>query len=209
MSALLVIGAGGHGRVVADAALSMGIWQSVCFADDRTDVREVLGLPIVGAPGELERLAGSYRAAVVAIGNVRSRMDLLSRCEAIGFELPPVVHRSAVVSRFASLGAGAVVFAQAAVNPGAIVGRGCIVNTGATVDHDCELAEGVHICPGVQLAGSVKVGPRSWIGIGAAVKQGVNIGADVTIGAGAAVVSDIESGVTAVGVPARARKSES
>jgi sugar O-acyltransferase (sialic acid O-acetyltransferase NeuD family) len=209
MSALLVIGAGGHGRVVADAAMTMGRWQTVCFADDRTDVRNVLGFELVGASADLERLAGSYKSAVVAVGNVRARLALLDRCASLGFDLPVIVHRSAVVSGFASIGAGSVVFAQAAVNPGASLGRGCIVNTGATVDHDCELGEGVHICPGVHVAGSVHIGPRSWVGIGTSVKQGIRIGSDVTVGAGAAVVTDIESGVTAIGVPARVRQRAS
>jgi sugar O-acyltransferase (sialic acid O-acetyltransferase NeuD family) len=206
MSSLLLIGAGGHGSVVADAALTMGTWDSIHFVDDRSDVRDVVGLPIVGAVSDLERLARSHSHAVVALGNVRLRLEMLERCRALGYELPAIVHRSAVVSPFATLGPGSVVFAQAAVNPRTSIGRGSIVNTGATVDHDCELGEGVHICPGVHIAGNVNIGARSWIGIGTSVKHGIRIGSDVTIGAGAAVVSDIGAGVTAVGVPARVIK---
>jgi serine acetyltransferase len=80
---------------------------------------------------------------------------------------------------------------------------GCIVNTGATIDHDCQLAEGVHVCPGTHLSGGVVVGARSWIGVGASVRQCIRIGADVTVGAGAAVVRDVADRLTVVGVPAR------
>jgi sugar O-acyltransferase (sialic acid O-acetyltransferase NeuD family) len=208
MSTLLVLGAGGHGRVVADAATTMGTWSTVCFADDRAATLVVPGFEIVGTCAELEQLAKSYSAVVIGIGDAQKRLQLMERCTRLGFELPVIVHRSAAVSAHALLGAGSVVFAQAAVNPGATLGRGCIVNTGATIDHDCHFEDGVHACPGVHLAGNVHAGARTWIGIGACVKQGVRIGSDVVIGAGAAVVSDVASGLTVVGVPARARQEK-
>jgi sugar O-acyltransferase (sialic acid O-acetyltransferase NeuD family) len=205
MSTLLVVGAGGHGRVVADAATTMGSWETVCFVDDCAKEVNAPGFEIVGTSADLERFAKSYRAAVVGIGDAQTRLRLIERCTEFGFDLPMIVHKSAAVSVRAFIGAGSVVFAQAAVNPGATIGRGCIVNTGATVDHDCHLDDGVHACPGVNLAGNVRVGARTWIGIGACVKQGVRIGSDVVIGAGAVVISDVKSGLTVVGVPARAR----
>ncbi|MGH8177792.1 MAG: acetyltransferase [Steroidobacter sp.] len=208
MTTLLIVGAGGHGRVVADAALTMSLWRSVCFVDDAAAPLSVLGFPVVGRSADLERLASSYKAVVIGIGEASARLKLLERCAALGYELPVVVHASASISRFASIGRGSVVFAQAAVNVGTALGQGCIVNTGATVDHDCELEEGVHVCPGVHLAGSVRIAARSWIGIGSAVRQGIRIGSDVTVGAGAAVVSDIESSVTVMGVPARTKRGD-
>jgi sugar O-acyltransferase (sialic acid O-acetyltransferase NeuD family) len=206
MSALLVVGAGGHGRVVADAATTMGTWQTISFVDDRPGMVNPPGFEIVGTSADLERLAKSHPDAVVAIGDAVTRLHLIQRCAEFGFDLPVIVHRSAAVSASASIGAGSVVFAQAVVNPGTTLGRGCIVNTGATVDHDCHLEEGVHACPGVHLAGNVRVGARTWIGIGACVKQDVRIGHDVIIGAGAAVISDVESELTVMGVPARVRQ---
>jgi len=100
-----------------------------------------------------------------------------------------------------------VVFAQAAVQAQASIGKGAILNTSCSVDHDAQLSDAVHVCPGARLAGEVKVGARSWIGIGASVIQQVRIGSDVTVGAGAAVVRDLPNGVTAVGVPARVLSS--
>jgi sugar O-acyltransferase (sialic acid O-acetyltransferase NeuD family) len=202
-SSLLIIGAGGHGRVVADAALSTKKWGRICFLDDALSPVGGLGLPIVGTSAELQQLRAEFTHAAVGIGDARTRLQLLERCRQSGFELPAIVHASAAVSSYATLGPGVVVFAQAAINPGAMLEEGCIVNTGATVDHDCLLQAGVHVCPGANLAGNVQVAARSWIGIGACVKQGVRIGADVTVGAGAAVVCDIEPGLTVTGVPAR------
>ena len=189
--------------MVADAALTTGKWQRVCFVDDRPSTGAVLGLPIVGTTADLQQLRAEFDAAVVGIGDARIRLQLLERCRLAGFEIPAIAHRTAAVSSYATLGPGVVVFAQAAINPGAMLEEGCIVNTGATVDHDCHLQAGVHVCPGAHLAGNVHVAARTWIGIGACVKQGVRIGADVTVGAGAAVVEDVENGLTVKGVPAR------
>jgi sugar O-acyltransferase (sialic acid O-acetyltransferase NeuD family) len=203
MTSLLIVGAGGHARVVADAALTTGSWRRVCFVDDAVSAGSAMGLQIVGTSAELQRLRAEFGAAVVGIGDARVRLGLLERCRQLGFELPAIVHRTAAVSRHAELGPGVVVFAQAAVNPGATLAEGCIVNTGATVDHDCRLQAGVHVCPGAHLAGNVQIAAHSWIGIGACVKQGVRIGADVTVGAGAAVICDVATGLTVTGVPAR------
>jgi len=191
--------------VIADAALSSEVWSAVCFVDDRTGRASLLGFPVVGTTADLEQLRKTYSAVAVGIGDATARLTILDKCERLGFDLPFIRHRTAAVSRFASVAPGCVAFAQSAINPGAVLGRGCIINTGATVDHDCELGEGVHVCPGAHLAGNVRVGAKSWIGIGASVRQGIQIGSEVTVGAGAAVVCDVASGLTVVGVPARAR----
>jgi sugar O-acyltransferase (sialic acid O-acetyltransferase NeuD family) len=209
VSALLIVGAGGHGRVVADAALESRRWDRAAFLDKAFPRGGAsLGIPIVAYPAQLQSLVASFPSAVVAIGDARLRLELIEECRRAGFELACIVHSSAVVTRFATLGAGVVVMAQAAVNAGSELGAGCIVNTGATVDHDCRLSEGVHICPGAHLAGGVRVGASTWIGIGSVVREGVSIGANVTVGAGAVVVHDIPDGAVAVGIPARPRISQ-
>ena len=207
MSSLLIIGAGGHGKVVADAALMSG-WTNVSFLDDREEVQgSLLGLPVLGAIGELESHAGAFDAAVVAIGDAKLRLNLLQRCRAASLDVASVSHPSACVSRFATVAAGCVLLAQCAVNAGARLGVGCIVNTGATIDHDCALDGGVHVCPGAHLAGSVRVGQNTWIGIGAVVRQRIMIGRDVLVGAGAVVVADVADGATVIGNPAKERVS--
>lgn len=205
---LLVIAAGGHGKVVADAALAGGTWETVAFVDDRIAATEsVLGLPVVGPTSLLPALRDRFAAVAVAIGASSERMRMLEHCRSLGFALPIIAHPSAVISSFAILQEGCVVCAQAVVSPGARLGIGCIVNTSASVDHDCQLGAGVHVCPGTRLAGDVHVGSGSWIGIGACVRQGTVIGANVTVGAGAVVVADVPSGLTVTGVPARPRSA--
>ena len=209
MSGLLILGAGGHAKVVAETALISGAASSVAFLDDRCTSFDaclpVLGWPVMG-PLVLSLQAetvAQFDAAVVAIGHAATRLHWVQQLQGAGYYLPVLIHPTAWVSPSAQLGPASVVFAQVAVQAEASIGTGAILNTGCSVDHDAQLADGVHICPGARLAGEVKVGARSWIGIGASVIQQVSIGSDVTVGAGAAVVRDLPSSVTAVGVPAR------
>jgi sugar O-acyltransferase (sialic acid O-acetyltransferase NeuD family) len=209
MAALLLLGAGGHARVVAETALATGCFSSIAFLDDRcsgpTQLSDQPGWPVIGPfVSALDpQIRLQFPAALVAIGNAAVRLQWLPRLATAGYELPIVVHPTAWVSPSSQLGVGSVVFAQAAIQAQAVIGSGAILNTGCSVDHDAQLGNGVHICPGARLAGEVQVGDRSWIGIGASVIQQIRIGADVTVGAGASVVRDLPDGVTAVGVPAR------
>ena len=189
MSKLIIIGAGGHGKVVADAAGC-----DCVFVDQQENAQEG-----VHAMEELPSLQGSDHQVIVGIGDNGTRLQEMAGLRNIA----TVIHKDASVSSRASLGEGTVVFAQAAINLGTTIGRGCIINTGATVDHDCNLDDGVHISPGANVGGGVTIGLCSWIGLGAAVKHGVTIGKYVTVGVGAAVVSDIPDNVTVVGVPAK------
>jgi sugar O-acyltransferase (sialic acid O-acetyltransferase NeuD family) len=200
---LLILGAGGHGKVAADCAASEGRWSDIGFYDDRWPSLSSCGpWPVLGASDDLLRMEKTA-AAFVAIGDAEMRLAWIARLRTAGFQLATLVHARAVVSAEASIGLAAIVVAGAIVNIGARLEEGVIINTGATVDHDCEIGAGAHICPGAHLAGSVTVGRAAWIGIGASVRQGVAIGAGAIIGAGAAVVGPIGEGVTAVGVPAR------
>ena len=208
MSKLLVIGAGGHSKVVAETAIASGAATSLAFLDDRCwkdDVNTFLGWPIIGPLAfALEpKTRFEFKAAAVAIGHSGIRLHWIQQLQAVNYHLPVLLHPSSWVSQTAHIGPASVVFAQSVVQAHASIGAGVILNTGCSVDHDVMLDDGVHICPGARLAGEVKVGARSWIGIGASVIQQVSIGSDVSVGAGAAVVCDIPDSVTAVGVPAR------
>lgn len=203
MKGLLILGAGGHGKVVAETAEAAGGFGPVRFLDtDYARLDGSLRWP-VGDPDEYAKPSAEFAAAVVAIGHAERRLALLDALHQAGFELPVICHPTAWVSSSARLGAGTVVFAQAAIQADARLGRGVIVNTSASVDHDCVLGDGAHICPGAHLAGNVTVGEGSWLGIGCAVKQGVRIGKGVTVGAGAAVIADVADGLTVAGCPAR------
>jgi sugar O-acyltransferase (sialic acid O-acetyltransferase NeuD family) len=200
---LAILGASGHGKVVADAALAAG-WQEVTFFDDAwPDVGSVGQWAVAGTMSHLVACASRYDGVVVAIGDNATRVTRHRQLVSSGATPAAIVHPAATVSRFAELGPGSVVIAGAVLNAYAKVGAACIVNTSASIDHDCELADGVHVSPGAHLGGGVRVGESTWIGIGAAVRHGVSIGSGVIVGAGAVVVEDVISGVTVVGVPAK------
>ena len=205
MSTLLIIGAGGHGKVVADTAGASGTWERIAFLDDGVPAgSEVLGWPVIGAGVQLKELRDEFSECVVAIGNNALRWQLLQSALDAGFEVPVLVHPRACVSPSATMGAGTVVMAGAVVQADVRMGQGVIINTAASVDHDGDIGDACHICPGVHLGGGVRVGRESWIGIGSTVREGVRIGSNSVIGAAAGVIRDIPAGVTAVGVPARA-----
>jgi sugar O-acyltransferase (sialic acid O-acetyltransferase NeuD family) len=202
---LAILGASGHGRVLADTAECCG-WSSVQFFDDAWPGLQFNHTWVVCGDSSalLERIS-QFDGVLVAIGDNRTRQAKLRELLAAGARLATLIHPSAVVSRYATIEPGSVVLAGAMVNVGVRMGLGTILNTGCSVDHDCVLGAAVHISPGARLAGGVCVGDLTWVGIGASVRQSIRLGEGVMVGAGAAVVADVADGVTVVGVPARVR----
>jgi sugar O-acyltransferase (sialic acid O-acetyltransferase NeuD family) len=206
---LLIAGAGGHGRVVADAAAEAGAWKEIAFLDDKyPGVLRASDWPVVGTLGDLARLAPGFEGFIAAFGDARLRLRVLQSARQCGVKIATIVHPRAVVSARVSLGEGTVIFGGAVVNTEARVGIGCIVNAGATIDHDCVLGDGVHVCPGVHLAGGVKAGECAWLGIGCCVIQDITVGDHATIGAGAVVIREVAAGTSVVGNPARVLRHE-
>lgn len=199
---LALLGASGHGKVIADAALLSG-WQVTFFDDAWPAVHWNGHWAVEGHTAALLARLAEFDGVIVAIGNCKIRWERQQLLHAAGARIATVIHPAATVSAYARIGAGSVVMAGAVVNVDSVLGDACIVNTGATVDHDCQLASGVHISPGAHLSGNVQVGDCSWVGVGAAVRQGVVIGAHATVGAGAVVVGPVAAGLTVVGSPAR------
>ena len=191
---LIIIGAGGHGKVVADIALKNG-YKDICFLDDNT-TGTCLGFPIIG---KVDLVGGLNAEYIIAIGSNKIRETV---AEAHDVKWATLVHPSAQIGADVQIGEGTVVMAGAVINPGAKVGRHCIINTCAVVEHDNVLEDFVHISPNAALGGTVHVGRGTHIGIGAAVRNNITIGNDTVIGAGAVVVKNI-SGGTYIGVPAR------
>jgi sugar O-acyltransferase (sialic acid O-acetyltransferase NeuD family) len=205
VSGLVVVGAGGHGRVVAEAALLSGAFDKIVFFDDLyPDMPKVDGSPVLGRVEDLWAGYDDANHAAVAISDNRKRVELVERLRQSGFACPAIVHPAACVSRSANLADGVLVLAGAIVNVGASLGEGAIANTGCTIDHECILERGVHVSPGANLAGGVRVGEFGWIGIGATVNHGVTIGAGAVVGASAGVIRDVPAGTTVVGLPAKA-----
>lgn len=197
---LVIMGAGGHAKVVADVARSLG-WNVDCFVDTTNPERE--GEAFAGAL--ITAALPQATHAAVAFGDNANRLAMARRLMAEGWSLPVLVHPSAVVSSSARLGAGTVVMAQAVVQADATVGMACIVNTGAIVEHDCVLGDGVHLAPRSCLCGTVTVGEQTFVGAGSVVREKMTIGARVRLGAGSVVVAPLPDDVLAMGVPARVR----
>lgn len=197
---VVIIGASGHGKVIADIIVNSDD-KVLGFLDDADDVqgKKIIGFPVLGKIADYD----NYRDCefVIAIGNPYIR-------EKISNELPvkwyTAIHPTAVISSLdVEIGEGTVIMANAVVNPSARIGKHCIINTGAIVEHDNILEDYVHLSPNVTLAGIVKVGKSTHIGAGSCTKQVINIASDCVIGAGSVIVKDITESGTYVGVPAR------
>jgi len=204
---IVVVGAGGHAKVVLDILQSQGGWEIVGLTGTSPMPRDVLGFPVLGDDeAVLPALRGQgVGAAFVAIGENATRLALAARLADLGYAFPNAIAPSAAVSPNAELGHGIAVMPCAAINAGARIGNFAIVNTSASVDHDCIIGEGAHVAPGAVLAGVVRVGARAFIGVGAVTAPRLEIGDDAVIGAGAAVIRRVPAGKVAVGVPARVR----
>lgn len=203
MSSLIIFGASGHGKVLADIAFSMGRWDNIEFYDDRwPSLNFNSTIEVIGDSSKLFSLK-TRPELVVAIGDNRVRFAKQSEFISHGFKLATLIHPFTYISRSAKIHHGTVIMPGAVVNSNATIGSGCIINSNAVVEHDCELGPAVHLSPGSCLAGGVKVGQYSWLGIGSSVIQLKTIGKNVIIGANAAVISDMPDNVTAVGVPAK------
>ena len=203
MKDILILGAGGHGKVVADILMSQGAGVLGFLDDDPTLWHtEILGLPVLGS---IDHYADYGPAGlIIGIGINRVRQSIVHRLgEAADSLWISAVHPRAIIGRSVHIGVGTTIMAGAVVNPDTVIGNHTIVNTAATIDHDCAIGDFVHVARGAHLAGGVRVGDLSFVGIGANLIPYLTIGAGVTIGAGAAVVRDVPDGVTAKGVPAR------
>jgi sugar O-acyltransferase (sialic acid O-acetyltransferase NeuD family) len=198
---VLVFGAGGHGKVVAEIVRAAGLTVDG-FVDDGIEAgTQVLGAPVVGNRAWLVRQPP--RLVALGLGNNRRREEVALELEASGHTLGCFVHPTAWLSPTAQLGAGTVVMARVVVNAEARVGRGVILNTACVVEHECDVAAFAHISPSATLGGGAVVGRRTHVGIGATVLHLARIGDDCVIGGGAVVLKTVASGLTVVGVPAR------
>jgi UDP-perosamine 4-acetyltransferase len=202
---IVIVGDGGHARVVIDVIEAAGDYEIAGFTSPPASDGRMDGYRRLGDDDALPALLrGGIGAAFVALGDNALRARVFKAIATAGFHMPALVHPGAIVSRRARVGDGTVVMPGAVINTGTIIGSGAIVNTGATIDHDCSIGDFVHIAPGCHLAGTVAVGEGSFLGVGTSVIPETRIGAWTVIGAGAAVVNDLDDRVLAVGVPARA-----
>lgn len=202
---LAILGASGHGKVVADAAEHVG-YQHVTFFDDAwPKIKENGPWEVQGDTEALIAGLSDFDGVAVGIGNNRVRAEKQLSLLVAGANLVSIVHPSAIVSRHASIGPGAVIFASAVINACSVVGAGAIINTGAIVEHDCVIGDFAHVSPNAVLAGGVTIGQQVWVGACASIRQLISVGQNCIVGMGAVVTKDIESGATVMGNPARTR----
>lgn len=207
MSGVAIIGAGGHGRVVASVLEAANI-KIAGFID--SGVKGELPYPVLGSDDDVPTLikSGQINSFIIGLGSVKGgaslRAKLFDKMIEAGLAPTVAIHPTAILSPGVKLGPGTVVMAGAIVNIATAIGKNSIINTGAIIDHDGEIGDHVHIGPGVTLSGHVSVGNNTLIGVGSTIRQSITVGDDVTLGAGSVVVRDIASGATAFGNPAKA-----
>lgn len=197
MNRLIIIGASGHGKVVADIAKKSG-YTDIVFLDNDKNIKYCAGYPILGPDLVTSEFEGDL---FVAVGNSEVRKKLMNRYSERTF--PVLIHPSAVIAEGVDIGRGSVVMAGAVINSEAKIGQGVIINTSSSVDHDCIVNDYSHISVGAHLCGTVIIGESTWVGVGAVVSNNIKICANTVIGAGAVVIKDIMEQGTYIGVPAR------
>ena len=199
---LIIIGASGHGKVVADIAIKLNKWQSIAYFDDDDSIKTCMGLQVIGKTVDVIKYKDKAEF-FIAIGNNLIRERIYRELENIGIETITLIHPSAIIGNDVEIGLGTVVMAGTVINSSSRIGKAWIINTSSSVDHDKLIGDFVHIAPGVRLAGTVKVGNGSWLGIGSVVSNNLSICSNCKLGAGAVVVKDIEESGTYIGVPVR------
>ena len=205
MNSIALVGAGGHGKVVADIAAQKG-YKKIEFFDDNYPQKQKLGpWPIMGRVDALKGNIGDYNKVIVTIGDNLTRAKIAKEVEGI-VGMATLIHPSAIVSDYADILAGTAVMANAVINPYSTIEENVIVNTSAIVDHDCLIQEFSHISPGAILAGNVTIGPNSWIGLGARIIQGVTLGKGVIVAAGSTVTKSYPGKVMLAGTPAKIKR---
>lgn len=217
MKKTVLLGAGGHARVIIDTIKKNKDIDVIGFTEKSSYKKKRFGsYPVLGDDSILEELFKKNKAnyAFISLGSTgdnKLRRNLYEYAVSIGYKMINVIHNKAVMAGMVSIEKGNALMATSVVNPGTEIGVNNIINTGAIIEHDCSLGNHIHVSPGAILAGEVRVGDLSHIGLGAKVIEGIKIGRNCLIGAGAVIVEDIPDNSVVVGVPGRIirKRSES
>lgn len=206
---VIILGAGGHAKVLIDALRLQSI-ELLGIAD--TDIGKrglsLMGVPVIGGDEEVMAYPVEAICLVNGVGSVRVnplRRQLFEHFKNKGYRFANVIHPSAIIAIDVVLSEGAQIMAGTVIQTGCHIGINAVINTGSVVDHDCHIGDHVHISPGATLSGGVSVGENAHIGTGATVIQGIQIGHNSLVAAGAVVISDVPNGVIVAGIPAKER----
>ena len=203
---VIIWGAGGHAKVVADILMKIGyvIWGLIDEHDALPRKASFAETSVLGDATELPKArAAGVCYGIVGFGNNFRRMSATEVLGSLGFTVVKAIHPSAVLAMDTTVGVGSTIAAGVVIGPSTLIGKSVIVNTRASIDHDCVFDDGAQAGPGVSIAGHVKVGSAAFIGIGATVIERKRIGAGAIVAAGSVVIDDVPEGVLVAGVPAR------
>lgn len=206
----IIVGVGGHARVVIDILRQAGVTVVGIITDIQISEGTIEGIPVVCGFEELAEYIGKkdVDGAICAVGDNNKRAEYYEKFCEMKIPMINAIHPRTVISSNVVIGKGVVIAAGAVICTGSVIKDNVIINTSASVDHDCMIGNHSHLSPGSHIAGRVSIGSRSWIGIGASIIDKISIGNNVIIGAGSTVISDMPDNVVAVGVPARIIKSD-
>lgn len=208
MKKILIVGTGGHGKVVLDCILARGEYAVVEFATNAEHSERFCGYPVHDESAlSLSDIATKYDAVTVAIGDNKARLQKIDSLLVAGAIVPPIIHPSSSVSLYSEIGDGTQIMAFAVVNASARIGRGCIINTAAIVEHDCILGDGVHMSPQTSIGGGTSIGSFSWLCIGSTMSDHIKATENVVLGAGSTLIKDAEVAGLYVGSPANLKRA--
>lgn len=210
MDNLILIGAGGHSRVIIDAIKSNFGWVNYRINgiidinyNDKSNKTPIFDIPIIGGFEQINQFDKNITSIIISIGDNNLRKQYFNEVKNKGFKLQTIIHRTAIVSKYSNIGYGTFINAGAIVNADCKIGDNVIINTGSIIEHECKIGDNVHIAPGVKLAGRINIGNDTFVGIGSVIIQNINIGNNVLIGAGSVVTKDIIDNKKVAGIPAK------
>ena len=207
MKGIIIVGGGGHAKVVASILKKHQDWNPIGYTDP-VDRGAILGLPYLGSDEAIPEIMSKHSLCLAAIGlgqltDFKLREKLIRKILNFGLKIPPIISPDAVVNEAVNIGHGTIIMDGVIIQPDVEVGKFSILNTGSSIDHGCNIGEYTFIAPGVTLSADVIIGKRVFIGTGACIIQGIIVSDEITIGSGAVVINDIEEKGTYAGVPAK------
>ena len=206
-SNFLVVGAGGHSRVIIETIEILGFSiEGIIDLNFSGKKERILKYPVLGGLNFLKNIQKDQFSFAVAVGNISERKNIFKKLNELEMNLPNIIHPTAIISKYLKLGRGVFINAGSIINAKVILGNNIIINTGVIIDHEVEIEDHCNINPGVRIGGRVKVGKYSNIGIGSSIIDSIAIGSNSVVAAGSVVIKSIESNTTVYGVPARRKK---